>query len=46
MIVARVAVVAGAVSSSPRQVQRAYAQVGELSFHEDLLARRMRAARR
>jgi AraC-like DNA-binding protein len=38
------AVVAGAVSSSPRQVQRAYAQFGELSFHEDLLARRMRAA--
>jgi AraC-like DNA-binding protein len=38
------AVVAGAVCSSPRQVQRAYAQFGELSFHEDLLARRMSAA--
>lgn len=36
--------VAGAVSSSPRQVQRAYAQFGELSFHEDLRARRMTAA--
>lgn len=36
--------VAGAVSSSPRQIQRAYAQFGELSFHEDLLARRMTAA--
>jgi AraC-like DNA-binding protein len=38
------AVVARAVSSSPRQVQRAYAQFGELSFQEDLLARRMSAA--
>jgi len=38
------AVVAAAVSSSPRQVQRAYAQFGEMSFHEDLLARRMTAA--
>lgn len=36
--------VAGAVSSSPRQVQRAYSQFGELSFHEDLHARRMSAA--
>jgi AraC-like DNA-binding protein len=36
--------VAGAVASSPRQVQRAYAQFGELSFAEDLLARRMTAA--
>jgi AraC-like DNA-binding protein len=36
--------VAGAVSSSPRQVQRAYAQFGELSFHEDLRARRLTAA--
>jgi AraC-like DNA-binding protein len=36
--------VAGAVSSSPRQIQRAYAQFGELSFHEDLFARRMAAA--
>jgi AraC-like DNA-binding protein len=36
--------VAGAVASSPRQVQRAYAQFSELSFHEDLHARRMSAA--
>jgi AraC family transcriptional regulator, regulatory protein of adaptative response / methylphosphotriester-DNA alkyltransferase methyltransferase len=36
--------VAGAVSSSPRQIQRAYAQVGEMTFSEDLLARRMNAA--
>jgi AraC family transcriptional regulator of adaptative response / methylphosphotriester-DNA alkyltransferase methyltransferase len=36
--------VAGALSSSPRQVQRAYAQFGELTFREDLLARRMAAA--
>ncbi len=36
--------VATAVSSSPRQVQRAYAQFGELSFHEDLRSRRMTAA--
>lgn len=38
------AVVARALSSSPRQLQRVYAQFGELSFHEDLLARRMTAA--
>ncbi len=38
------AAVAGAVSSSPRQLQRAYAQFGELSFHEELFARRMSAA--
>ena len=37
-------VVAGALSSSPRQLQRAYAQFGEITFHEDLLARRMAAA--
>ncbi len=36
--------VARAVSCSPRQVQRAYEQFGELSFHEDLRARRMSAA--
>ncbi len=36
--------VAGAVSSSPRQLQRAYAQFGETSFHEDLMARRMSVA--
>jgi AraC family transcriptional regulator, regulatory protein of adaptative response / methylphosphotriester-DNA alkyltransferase methyltransferase len=38
------AVVAGALSSSPRQLQRAYAQFGESTFQEDLLARRMAAA--
>jgi AraC family transcriptional regulator of adaptative response / methylphosphotriester-DNA alkyltransferase methyltransferase len=37
-------VVAGALASSPRQLQRAYEQFGEVSFHEDLLARRMAAA--
>jgi AraC family transcriptional regulator, regulatory protein of adaptative response / methylphosphotriester-DNA alkyltransferase methyltransferase len=37
-------VVAGALSSSPRQLQRAYAQFGDTTFHEDLLARRMSAA--
>lgn len=36
--------VARAVSSSPRQIQRAYQQFGEENFHEDLLARRMSAA--
>ena len=36
--------VAGALSSSPRQLQRAYAQFGEITFQEDLLARRMAAA--
>jgi AraC-like DNA-binding protein len=36
--------VAGAVSSSPRQIQRAYAQFGEMTFQEDLFARRMNAA--
>jgi AraC family transcriptional regulator, transcriptional activator of the genes for pyochelin and ferripyochelin receptors len=35
------AAVARALSSSPRQLQRAYAQFGELTFAEDLLARRM-----
>ena len=38
------AVVAGALASSPRQLQRAYAQFGEVSFSEDLLGRRMAAA--
>jgi AraC-like DNA-binding protein len=38
------AVVASALASSPRQLQRAYEQFGDLSFHEDLLARRMSAA--
>ena len=37
-------VVAAAVSSSPRQLQRVYAQFGETTFQEDLLARRMTAA--
>jgi two-component system response regulator YesN len=36
--------VAAAVSSSPRQLQRAYAQFGESTFKEDLLGRRMTAA--
>jgi AraC family transcriptional regulator of adaptative response / methylphosphotriester-DNA alkyltransferase methyltransferase len=36
--------VAGALSSSPRQVQRAYAQFGEVGFDEDLRARRMTVA--
>jgi AraC family transcriptional regulator, regulatory protein of adaptative response / methylphosphotriester-DNA alkyltransferase methyltransferase len=38
------AVVARALASSPRQVQRAYAQFGQTSFSEDLLARRMSVA--
>jgi AraC family transcriptional regulator, regulatory protein of adaptative response / methylphosphotriester-DNA alkyltransferase methyltransferase len=37
-------VVARALCSSPRQLQRAYAQFGETTFQEDLLARRMGAA--
>ena len=32
-------VVAGALASSPRQLQRAYAQFGEITFHEDLFSR-------
>src|SRR2546430_3487625 len=36
--------VAGALASSPRQLQRAYAQFGQVSFHEDLLERRMLVA--
>ena len=36
--------VAEALSSSPRQLQRAYVQFGEITFQEDLLARRMTAA--
>jgi AraC family transcriptional regulator of adaptative response / methylphosphotriester-DNA alkyltransferase methyltransferase len=36
--------VAGALASSPRQLQRAYAQFGQVSFHEDLLERRMSVA--
>ena len=36
--------VAGALASSPRQLQRAYAQFGDTTFSEDLRARRMTAA--
>jgi AraC family transcriptional regulator of adaptative response / methylphosphotriester-DNA alkyltransferase methyltransferase len=36
--------VAEALSCSPRQLQRAYAQFGESTFEEDLRARRMSAA--
>ena len=36
--------VAEALSSSPRQLQRVYAQFGEVTFAEDLYARRMAAA--
>jgi len=36
--------VADALASSPRQLQRAYAQFGQVSFHEDLLERRMSVA--
>jgi AraC-like DNA-binding protein len=36
--------VSQALSCSSRQLQRAYAQFGEFTFHEDLVARRMRAA--
>jgi AraC-like DNA-binding protein len=38
------AAVASALSSSPRQLQRAYAHFGETTFQEDLFARRMAAA--
>lgn len=38
------AYVARILSSSPRQLQRAFAQFGETSFSEDLHARRMAAA--
>jgi AraC-like DNA-binding protein len=38
------AVLARALASSPRQLQRAYAQFGEITFSEDLLDRRMAAA--
>lgn len=36
--------VAQALSCSSRQLQRAYAQFGERTFHEDLVARRLAAA--
>ena len=38
------ATVARALCCSSRQLQRAYAQFGERSFHEELVARRMIAA--
>jgi AraC-like DNA-binding protein len=38
------ALVARALASSPRQLQRAYAEFGEVSFSEDLRARRLAAA--
>jgi len=37
-------VVAKALASSPRQLQRAYAQFGSGTFRDDLLARRLVAA--
>jgi AraC family transcriptional regulator, regulatory protein of adaptative response / methylphosphotriester-DNA alkyltransferase methyltransferase len=37
-------VVARTLASSPRQVQRAYAQFGQSTFQEDLFARRMAVA--
>jgi AraC family transcriptional regulator, regulatory protein of adaptative response / methylphosphotriester-DNA alkyltransferase methyltransferase len=36
--------VAKTLASSPRQIQRVYAQFGSTTFREDLLARRMTAA--
>lgn len=36
--------VARALTSSPRQITRAYAQFGQSTFREDLLSRRMRVA--
>jgi AraC-like DNA-binding protein len=38
------AAVAHAIASSPRQLQRAFAQFGQASFSEELLARRMTVA--
>ena len=38
------AAVARALASSPRQLQRAYAQFGDVTFREDLMARRLAAA--
>jgi AraC-like DNA-binding protein len=37
------ALLARSLASSPRQLQRAYAQFGDITFSEDLLARRMAA---
>jgi AraC-like DNA-binding protein len=39
-----VALVAGVLASSPRQLQRAYEQFGESTFSEDLFTRRMAVA--
>lgn len=39
-----VSVLARALATSPRQLQRAYKHFGESTFKEDLIARRMRAA--
>jgi AraC-like DNA-binding protein len=36
--------VARALASSPRQITRAYAQFGEVTFREDLLTRRLNVA--
>ena len=36
--------VARALASSPRQITRAYAQFGEMTFREDLLTRRLNVA--
>lgn len=36
--------VARALASSPRQLTRAYAQFGDVTFHEDLLSRRLNVA--
>jgi AraC family transcriptional regulator of adaptative response / methylphosphotriester-DNA alkyltransferase methyltransferase len=37
-------IVAEALATSPRQLQRAYAQLGEETFREDLITRRLTAA--
>jgi AraC-like DNA-binding protein len=37
-------VLARALAASPRQIQRAYAQFGDRTFHDDLVQRRMEAA--
>jgi len=39
-----VSAAARALATSPRQIQRAYARFGDLTFREDLIERRMRAA--
>lgn len=39
-----VTALARALATSPRQLQRAYERFGESTFHEDLIARRLRAA--